>query len=92
MLPVSMMPLPMVAATAVPRRKGPMKLKMAARMRAWPGVRTLVATTVAMALAASWKPLTKSKMRATTMAAAMKGWAAMKPVMASRMRHHLTGA
>jgi hypothetical protein len=46
----------MVAATSVPNTRKAMKLKNAAQMTAWPGVRTLVAVTVAMELAASWKP------------------------------------
>ena len=49
---VSTSPLPMVVATAVPA-SAPMRLKKAAIQMAWRGVRTLVETTVAMALAAS---------------------------------------
>ncbi len=48
----STIPLPMVEATAVPIRP-PVRLKKAAIAIAWRGVRTLVDTTVAMALAAS---------------------------------------
>src|SRR5437667_2898219 len=55
----------MVPATLVPKRKAATKLKKAAQMTAWAGVRTRVETTVAMELAASWKPLRKSKTRAT---------------------------
>ena len=49
------MPKPIAAA----------KLKKAAQMTGFPGVSTRVETTVAMELAASWKPLRKSKMNAT---------------------------
>src|SRR6266478_6065745 len=56
-------PLPPVEATAPPR-SAPVKLKNAAIAMACRGVRTLVETTVAMALAASWKPLLYSKMTA----------------------------
>ena len=53
----STMPAPTVLATAVPKPKAAMKLKTAAQMTAWPGLRTRVETTVAIELAASWKPL-----------------------------------
>src|SRR5512133_2970261 len=58
-------PLPMVCATAVPRRNAATKLKKAAQITATLGERTRVETTVAMLLAASWKPLRKSNVRAT---------------------------
>src|SRR2546425_2353187 len=58
------MPLPMVLATAVPRKKAATKLKNAAQITANLGESTRVETTVAMLLAASWKPLRKSKIRA----------------------------
>src|SRR5689334_20438170 len=54
----------MVLATAVPD-KAPTRSKMAAMATAWVGVRTLVPTEVAMALAVSWKPLIYSKTMAT---------------------------
>ena len=60
------MPLPIVRATLTPNPKAATKLKNAAQTTAWVGVRTRVDTTVAMELAASWKPLMKSKTRATT--------------------------
>src|SRR5947207_11712600 len=60
---VSTRPLPIVDATAPPSN-APVRLKNAAIAIAWRGVRTLVETTVAMALAASWKPLLYSKMMA----------------------------
>src|SRR5579863_4437386 len=59
------MPPPMVLATAVPSKKAATKLKKAAHSTASLGERTRVETTVAMLLAASWKPLRKSKARAT---------------------------
>ena len=49
----------MVAATAVPV-SAPIRFITAARITAQPGASTLVATTVAMELAVSWKPLTNS--------------------------------
>jgi hypothetical protein len=54
---MSTRPEPTVFATAVPNVKAAMKLKRAAQMTAFPGVRTLVDTTVAIELAASWNPL-----------------------------------
>src|SRR5947209_5572469 len=58
-------PLPMVLATAVPRKKAARKLKAAAHATANLGDSTRVETTVAMLLAESWKPFRKSKIRAT---------------------------
>ena len=60
-----MMPLPMVLATFTPPPNAAMKLKKAAQATARFGDSTRVDTTVAMELAASWKPLMKSKMSAT---------------------------
>src|SRR5437762_2178806 len=57
------MPFPTVAATAVPVN-APTRLRTPAMSTAVPGASTRVATEVAMALAVSWKPLIKSKMRA----------------------------
>ncbi len=54
--PVLTMPAAMVAATAVPH-SAPIMLVIAASSTACPGESTLVATTVAMELAVSWKPL-----------------------------------
>src|SRR5258708_29876101 len=62
----SMSPPPIVLATAVPRPNAATKLKNAAQSTASPGDNTRVETTVAMELAASWKPLMKSKVSATT--------------------------
>ena len=51
----------MVLATWVPKNRKAMKLKAAAHTTASRGDSTRVDTTVAMELAASWNPLTKSK-------------------------------
>ena len=56
-------PLAMVSATAVPV-SAPIRFMPAASITAQPGESTLVATTVAMELAVSWKPLMNSKTRA----------------------------
>src|SRR5213594_1321625 len=53
----------MVVATAVPA-SAPSNSKTAAMTIPWLAVRTLVATTVAMELAASWKPLINSNTKA----------------------------
>src|SRR6185295_3720028 len=63
----SIIPLPMVLATLVPRTKAATKLKNAAQATALWGERTRVETTVAMEFAASWKPFRKSNVRATRM-------------------------
>ncbi len=68
----TMSPLEMVLATAVPTTKAARKLNEAAQSTANRGDRTRVATTVAMELALSWKPLMKSKTRATTITASTK--------------------
>ncbi len=52
----SMMPEPTVLATLAPRKE-PSRLKIAAITRATRGVRARVETEVAIAFAASWKPL-----------------------------------
>src|SRR5207302_8777419 len=57
-----MMPLPTVVATAVPD-SAPTKFSTPAISTARPGESTRVATTVAIALAVSWKPLMKSNVR-----------------------------
>ena len=57
---LSTMPLPTVFATASPE-SAPTRFSAPAMRIAWIGVSTRVATTVAMAFAASWKPLTNSK-------------------------------
>src|SRR5690349_3278541 len=63
----SIIPLPIVLATAVPKMNAAMKLKIAAQTTASRGDSTRVETTVAMLFAASWKPLKKSKQRASRM-------------------------
>src|SRR5438270_6686659 len=57
-------PEPMVFATFVPNTNAARKLKNAAQITASFGESTRVDTTVAMLLAASWKPLMKSNARA----------------------------
>src|SRR5580692_10347773 len=61
------MPLPIVAATAVPKTKAAMKFQKAAQATARRGVRTRVETTVAIELAASCQPLENSKARVRKM-------------------------
>src|SRR6266849_9454874 len=65
-------PLPTVRATWTPNPKAATKLKKAAHTTAWSGVSTRGETTVAMELAASWKPLMKSNSRATRTMQAMR--------------------
>src|SRR5690606_17974886 len=62
---VSTRPEEMVLATAVPMN-APIRFMVAARITAWPGESTFVATTVAMELAVSWKPLMNSNTRAAS--------------------------
>src|SRR5467141_410251 len=62
----SIVPFPIVEATLTPKTKAATKLKNAAQSTATRGVRTLVETTVATELAASWNPFMKSNPRATT--------------------------
>src|SRR5688500_20226864 len=57
----------MVCATFVPKTNAATKLKNAAQITAAVGLRTRVATMVAMELAASWKPLRKSNTSARKM-------------------------
>src|SRR5215204_943029 len=57
--------LPTVLATCVWKTRKAMKLNRAAQTTAIRGVRTRVETTVAIELAASWKPLVKSNTRAS---------------------------
>ena len=65
-----MIPVPTVCATCSPKNRKAMKLKNAAQTTATFGDSTRVETTVAIELAASCRPLRKSKMRATAMRAA----------------------
>src|SRR5512132_2963376 len=65
--------LPTVLANLVWNTKKARKLKLAAQITAIRGVRTRVETTVAIELAASWKPLVKSNTSASrTMAMTLK--------------------
>ena len=57
-----------VFATALPRRSGPSTLPTAASSTAVPGRAARVATSVAMALAASWTPFVNAKANAIPMA------------------------
>ena len=68
---MSIIPLPIVFATAVPTVNAARKLKDAAQITAGSGLSTRVPTTVAMEFAESWKPLLKSKMNATRTIARM---------------------
>src|SRR4030042_1787750 len=63
----SITPFPTVVATWTPKVKAATKLKKAAQTTAWRGERTRVETMVATELAASFIPLTKSKIRARAM-------------------------
>ena len=67
----SMIPLPIVVATARPKKRNEMKLKKAAQSTANCGLSTRVETTVAIELAASCRPFRKSKASATTISAMM---------------------
>src|SRR5437773_3447686 len=72
------MPLPIVPATLRWKTRKAMKLKNAAQTTATRGVSTRVDTTVAIELAASWKPLEKSntsasRTMATTVTSARSG-------------------
>jgi len=58
---------PMVVATAVPKRKGPINSQIAAMRRAFLGERAPVVIIDATTLAASWNPFVKSKKRANPM-------------------------
>jgi len=53
-----------MVAMAVPKTRGPIRLKKAAIVTAFKGERTFVATTVAIAFAESWNPFMKSKNKA----------------------------
>ena len=65
MTETSTMPVPMVCATCRPKNRKAMKLKKAAQATAYCGRSTRVETMVAMELAASCRPLRKSKSSAT---------------------------
>ena len=61
----SIIPPPTAFATATPPVNSAAKLKIAAHTTAASGLRTRVPTIVAMEFAESWKPLMKSKKKAT---------------------------
>ena len=65
---VSTIPLPIVSAIAFVMNTIPTKFPSAAIATARTGVRTFVATIVAIAFAASWNPLKKSKEKTMMMA------------------------
>jgi len=86
--------VPIVAATAVVKRNGPIMLPIAVYSTALPGERAFVATTVAMECEASFSPLTKFRARARMMPKRTRG---SMPVMngpsrcrSGRARHHCT--
>ena len=62
----SIIPLPMVLATAVPRKYAPMNSKIHAKNIAFAGVSALVPITVATMFAESLNPFEKSKTNART--------------------------
>src|SRR6266540_1308841 len=66
-----MMPRPIVSAMAFVMKTIPTKFPTAAIATAFVGVRTFVATIVAIAFAASWNPLKKSKEKTTRIAIRM---------------------
>src|SRR5712691_12677478 len=68
---VSMIPLPIVSAIAFVMKTIPTKFPNAAMATAFVGVRTFVATIVAIAFAASWNPLKKSNEKTTRIATRM---------------------
>src|SRR3954471_16242803 len=70
-MPWSMIPLPMVVATLKWKMNRAAKLKKAAITTACCGFSTPVETTVAIELAASWKPFMKSKATARATRRAM---------------------
>src|SRR5207247_8985654 len=65
---VSMIPLPIVSAMAFVMKTIPTKLPAAAMATAFVGVRTFVATIVAIAFAAAWNQLKKSNEETRTIA------------------------
>jgi small neutral amino acid transporter SnatA (MarC family) len=59
---------PIVSATAAPTTNGPAKLKTVAITMAWRGRAARVATSAAIALAASWIPLVAANASASAIA------------------------
>src|SRR5215475_14500921 len=71
-------PLPMVLATAVPKKNAAIKFQNAAQATARKGVRTRVETTVAIELAASCQPFENSNARVSVITMMRSGKLAMK--------------
>ena len=69
----STIPLPMVAAIAVVKMRGPRRLNTPARSTACRGVKAFVAMMVAIELAASFRPFAKLKSSASRMPRMMIG-------------------
>jgi hypothetical protein len=69
-----------VSATAAPNSSGPSRLQTAARVIAGPGRAPRVATRVAIALAASWKPLVNANANVTTTASTNAASTARHPL------------
>src|SRR5262245_44089988 len=86
----SIIPLLRVLATWVPRTKAATKLKKAAHSTAFWGESTRVETTVAMELAASWKPFRKSKTSAIRITKTMsaRSWDTRGPACRSGVLDH----
>ena len=81
--PALTMPVPTVCATWSPNTAKAMKLKNAAQITAVCGRSTRVATTVAIELAASWRPFRKSNSSATAINATRIGESERRGVHAS---------
>src|SRR6266545_892484 len=77
-----MMPRPIVSAMAFVMKTIPTKFPTAAIATAFVGVRTFVATMVAIAFAASWNPLKKSNEKTTKIATTMSS---RNAIVSSRM-------
>ena len=85
---VSMIPLPIVSAIAFVMKTIPTKFPTAAMATAFVGVRTFVATIVAIAFAASWNPLKKSNEKTIRIATMIivKGSAMPGPYLRASLR------
>src|SRR5712691_11718112 len=81
--------LAMVVATLVPNTRKAAKLKNAAHITAYWGRSTRVATTVAIELAESWKPLVKSNASASTMTKTTPADIARLRVLQNDRLHHV---
>src|SRR3972149_964846 len=85
-------PLPSVLATCVWKIRKAMKLKKAAQRTAQRGASTRVQTIVAIELAASWNPFTKSNASArATIAYSTTSSGILHHDGADRVRHRLAG-